>query len=137
MTSRFISNLLVLVIAATLVSFSLVFRPGVLGWLGLGLGCLVVAVVLAAFVARGRGIAQRAIDVLVVLAGGWLIVASRFLGGAALKWVCFGTGALLAVLALVGLVVHEVSMELAVRPLLHDRGDGRVRTGRRERAPAR
>lgn len=137
MTSRFISNLLVLIVAAVLVSFSLVFGPGVLAWVAFGLGCLVVVVVLAAFPVRGRGLAQRIVDVLIALAGGWVIVASRCFAGAPVKWISFGTGALLAFLALVGLVIHEISMELAVRPLAREPGDGRVRGNMREQAPAR
>jgi hypothetical protein len=134
---RFVSNLIVMIAAETLVAFALAFRAGVLGWLGFGLGCLVVVVVLAAFVVRGRGVAQRVVDVLIVLAGGWLIVASRSFGGVPLKWISFGTGVLLALLALVGLVVHEVSMELATGPLAREPGDGWVRASMREQAPAR
>jgi hypothetical protein len=137
MTSRFISNLIVLLAAVTLVAFSLVFGPHVLAWLGFGLSCLVVIAILVAFAVRGRGLAQRAVDVLILFAGGWLIVASRTFSGAPLKWICFGTGALLACLALVGLTVHEISMELALRSPVRDRDGGWMRESVRERAPAR
>ncbi|HWC86326.1 MAG TPA: hypothetical protein VG388_07295 [Solirubrobacteraceae bacterium] len=137
MTSRFISNVLVLIAAATTVAFSLAFRPEVLGWLGLALGAFAVAVVLIAFVVTGRGVAQRVVDVLIVLAGGWLIVASRAFAGTAEKWICFGTGALLAILALIGLVVHEISMELALRLPAREPSDGWVRASMPERASAR
>lgn len=136
MTSRFVSNVLVLIAGVMLVAFSLVFGSRVLGWVGLGLGCLVVVIVLAAFPVRGRGVPQRIVDALVLVGAGWLIVATRSFSGPPLKWICFGTGATLALLALVGLVAHEVSMELAVRPVLREPGDGWVRTSMREQAPA-
>jgi hypothetical protein len=135
--SRFVSNLIVLIAAATLVAFSLVFRARVLAWIGFGFGCLVVVTVLAAFVARGRGAAQRVVDVMTLSAGGWLIAASRSFAGPPLKWICFGTGVLLAGQAVIGLVVHEISMELALRLMGRESPDGRARASRRDRAPVR
>lgn len=137
MTSRFVSNVLVLIASAVLVTFSLVFPPAVVAWIALGLGSLVAVIVLAAFAMRGRGVGQRIVDVLMILSGAWLIVASRTFSGAPLKWITFGTGALLAFFALVGLVVHEISMELAVRPLARGSSDGRAPASRHDQVPAR
>lgn len=149
MTSRFASNLVVLLAGATMVAFSLALRPVALGWVGLGLGCMVVLTVILAFLARGRGVAQRVVDGLLVVAGAWTIVAMRSFDGLALKWICFGMGALLASLAVVGLVVHEIAVELALRARMppwrdawmpadgRERPDARERPDGREREPAR
>lgn len=115
MTSRFISNLTVLLAGAFLVAASLGFGAGALAWLALGMGCVVVVTVLWAFARRGRGIAQRALDAVILVAGAWTIVASRTFHGSTLMWLVFAAGALLTTLAFAALIVHEALLELAVR----------------------
>lgn len=124
-----------MIVGMTLVAVSLAFRSGVLGWLAFGLSTLTVTTILAAFPVRGRGLAQRIVDVLIACAGGWLIVASRSFSGVPLKWICFGSAGLLALFALIGLVVHEVSMELWVRPVVRESTNGRAQASLREQAP--
>jgi hypothetical protein len=137
MTSRFISNMTVLLLGAFLIAASLAFHTDVLGWLGLAVGALVVATVLGAFVARGRGAAQRALDACVLLTGAWTIVASRSFAGVDLKWLSFSSGAVMVLFAFVGLIVHEVLMELALRRPMPRFEDGRVTTVPAARPPVR
>jgi hypothetical protein len=126
-TSRFISNLLVLLVGGFLTAASFAFASDVLGWIGLAAGCVIVVGVLAAFAVRGRGIAQRALDLCIVLSGAWAIVASRSFTDETLRWLTFAEGAILITLAVAGLIVHEVQIELSVRRAsTHPREDGRV-----------
>jgi hypothetical protein len=126
MASRFVSNILVLLAGAALVPFTLSFSPATASWVGLGVGCFVVVTTLVAFPVRGRGNGQRRLDALIALLGVWTIVASRVFDGTTLKWLTLGSGCAFAALAIGGLVVHEVRMELAVRYMQRQAGDGRV-----------
>lgn len=116
MTSRFASNLLVLLAGAFLTTASLAMGADVVGWLGLAVGCLVALGTLTAFAARGRGVLQRVLDGIVVTVAAWNVVASRvFVGQSSLRWLMFSAGAALVVLAAEGLVAHEVVMEISLR----------------------
>lgn len=55
-----------------------------------------------------------------------MLVASRTFGGADLKWLTFASGAVLVVIAFVGLVVHEVLLELRLSRSGVQPSDGRV-----------
>ena len=114
MTARFSSNLLTLLAGVFLLAASLGFRPAVIGWLALAVGCLVVIAVLCAFATRGRGRAQRVLDVATLLVGGWSIVAGRAFPPATVKWLTFADGVLLITISLIGLVAHEILVEIAV-----------------------
>jgi hypothetical protein len=76
--------------------------------------------------------AQRAFDACMFLTSVWTLVASRTFGGAGLKWLTFASGAVLVVIAFVGLIVHEVLLELALQRSVGQTSDGRV-NGPRER----
>jgi hypothetical protein len=114
MTARFVTNLLVLVCGAFLAAASFAFSARALGWVGLGMGCAVVLVVLIGFAIRGRGIAQRCIDALQFATGAFTVVAARVFHGATLHWLTLAEGATLAALAVIGLVIHEVYLQMAV-----------------------
>jgi hypothetical protein len=116
MAARFASNLLSLAAGACLACFALATRPPVAGWIGFAVGVLVLAVTLGAFATRGRGLVQRGLDVVVALLAAWTIVASRvFAAGTELKWLMFSSGAALVVLAIEGLIAHEVVLEMTLR----------------------
>jgi hypothetical protein len=114
MTARFSSNLLILLIGVLLLAASLGFGDPVIGWLGFTGGCLVTVAVLWAFTVRGRGTAQRVLDAATVLVGAWLIIGSRAFPPATVKWLTFADGALLIALSVIGLVAHEILVELAL-----------------------
>ncbi len=54
MTSRFVSNLCVLVVAACMAAARFAFNAAAVGWLTFGCACLIVITVAVAFLARGR-----------------------------------------------------------------------------------
>jgi hypothetical protein len=115
MTSRFVSNLLVLLAGALLTCASLGMSIEAAGWIGLGVGAITALSTLVAFAVRGRGLLQRLLDGVLVLLGAWTVVASRaFAGDGSLKWLMFSAGVALLALAVQGLIAHEVMLELAL-----------------------
>jgi hypothetical protein len=78
-------------------------------------GGLIVALALLDAVAYG--VAQRALDGLIVLVGAWSVVEALAFGGNELKWWSFGTACALAALSVIGLVIHEMTTERVVHEL--------------------
>jgi hypothetical protein len=113
--ARFASNLIVLITGAFLAAATFAFPLGVIGWLGLAAGCVIAATVLAGFATSGRGIFQRSVDCLLAVLAAWTIVASRGFDGETLRWLMFASGVTAALLAVQGLIAHEVVMELSLR----------------------
>ncbi|MCW3019922.1 MAG: hypothetical protein JWN10_2230 [Solirubrobacterales bacterium] len=126
MTSRFASNLTVLLAGAFLACASFAFRASVVAWLAFGVGCAVLLTVLCVFPVRGRGTPQRVFDGCIFVIAAWTIVASRCFAGSTERWLSFASAATLALFAFVGLIVHEVLVELALARRVADRGNGRV-----------
>jgi hypothetical protein len=126
MRLHFISRLALLLAAGFLVVASQVWTGGTLQWLFILGGVVMLAA--AALDAEETGRAQRALDGVIAVLGVWSIVQAIVFSGATLEWVSFGTGVALAVLATVGLVIHENSTERIVHELS-------VTSGARPRAP--
>ena len=61
-----------------------------------------------------RGKAQRALYALAAVAGGWIIVSSRVFASSAVVWLGFSAAAAVAVIAVVGLRLHELHDERAL-----------------------
>jgi hypothetical protein len=114
-TSRFVSNLVLLVLAAVLSATRFALPAGPDRWLTLGAGCAVVVVVAGGFLARGRGPLQRALDLPMAVLGAWTVVSALVLSAPARPWVMLGEAAGIAFLAVTGLMAHEARMEAAVR----------------------
>jgi hypothetical protein len=129
-TSRFASNLTILLGGTFLACASFAFPPSVVGWLAFGAGCLAALTVLCAFAARGRGVPQRVLDACTFLLAAWTIVASRCFAGNTEKWLSFASAVTMVLFAFVGLIVHEVLVELALARRVQDRGNGRVSEAR-------
>jgi hypothetical protein len=127
-TARFASNLITMLCGAFLTCVSFAFAPLTIGWLAFAVGALTVLLTLAAFATRGRGLTQRAFDACILLTGAWTLVASRTFDGASLRWLTFASGAVLVAIAVAGLVVHEVLLELALQRSAPQPSDGRVGT---------
>lgn len=70
--------------------------------------------IIGAFLAYGRGPAQRLVDVAMALMAGWTAVSALTFSAPVVGWLSVGEGGALASLALIGLVAHEVVMERAV-----------------------
>ena len=68
---------------------------------------------------------QRTLDGLLGLLGVWSIVQAIVFEGSTLEWVSFTTAAVAALLATVGLTIHELTTERVVHELSVVRGSGR------------
>lgn len=117
MRSRFASNLFVLLAGAFLAPVRFAFEAPAVKWLVFGLGAACLIVVALAFLVRGRGSAQRLLDLLIVATGAWTVVSSLTYAPATVGWLALGEGGTLAILAAIGLCLHEARMERAVGQL--------------------
>jgi hypothetical protein len=115
MRMHFISRLALLLVAGFLVVASQVWTGGTLEWLFIVGGAVMILV--AAIDAEAPSPAQRGLDGVIGLLGVWSIVQAIIFDGGDLKWISFATAAALALLATIGLVVHENSTERIVHEL--------------------
>jgi uncharacterized membrane protein YccC len=114
MSSRFITNIVALVLGAIVVVSSQTFSSGTVKWIAFGISLGVLGMTALAQLDRTRGIAQRAIDAFIGLVVAWSAVAALVFDGSALTWLSFSDAIALVGLAVVGLAANELSMELAV-----------------------
>jgi hypothetical protein len=114
MSPRFISNIALGLAGAFVVVASQAFSSGVTGWIALGVGVGALVVVGAAQFVGSRGLTQRALDGVTALLAVWTVVASVIFTGTTLTWLSLGEGLGFVVLALAGLVAHELSTERIV-----------------------
>jgi hypothetical protein len=117
MSPRFTTNLLLAVLGGALLTASLTFGVANAGWIALGAGAAAFLVAIVGFADLRRGAPQRRLDVLVALIGVWTVVESRVFDDGALRWITFGSGCALAVLAAAGLVLHERDRQAHVAAL--------------------
>jgi hypothetical protein len=76
-----------------------------------------VTIALALLDAIAGGVAQRALDGLIVLLGAFSAVEALSFGGNELRWWSFATAATLAGLSVIGLAIHEMTTERVVHEL--------------------
>jgi hypothetical protein len=114
MSQRFISNVALAIAGAVVVVASQAFSSSLTGWLtfGVGLGALALLAVVQRDRARGR--LQRMLDVATAALALWSAVASVVYTGTTLTWLSFSEAIGFVVLAVVGLVAHELSTERIV-----------------------
>lgn len=116
MRTHFISRLALLLVAGFLIVATQVWSGNTLQWIFVGGG--VIAIALAALDAAVRSVEQRALDGLIVLVGlGTIVEALLFDGANNLKWWSFACACGLAVLATIGLMLHEARSERVVHEL--------------------
>ena len=111
----FISRLALLLVAGFLIVATQVWACGTIEWL-----FIVGGIVMIALAAGALGMApgpQRTLDGLVGLLGVWSIVQAIVFEGSTLQWVSFTTAAVAALLATVGLTIHELTTERVVHEL--------------------
>lgn len=117
--SRFAAHLAALTSGALSVIFTLTLRPPAAAWIVFGLAAFAVLAALAAFAVPDQGGGPRAVEILVVLEGTWMIVAARvFADPHVTRWVGFADGVALWSLGGLGLVVHERLIERRLRRLV-------------------
>jgi peptidoglycan/LPS O-acetylase OafA/YrhL len=115
MRTQFITRLALLIIAGFLVVASQVWTGDTLQWLFVAGGVVTILLALAETARRSR--VQRAIDGLLVLVGAWTIVEAFAFEGNNLEWWSFASAVAVALLAAIGLGVHEMSTERVVHEL--------------------
>ncbi len=111
----FISRLALLLVAGFLIVATQVWAFGTIEWL-----FIVGGIVMIALAAGALGMApgpQRTLDGLVGLLGVWSIVQAIVFEGSTLQWVSFTTASVAALLATVGLTIHELTTERVVHEL--------------------
>jgi hypothetical protein len=115
MRIEFISRLALLLAAGFLVVASQVWTGGTLEWLFI-VGGVVMIALSAVGLASDRA-PQRALDSLLALLGIWSIVQAIVFTGDTLEWVSFATAVGAALIATVGLTLHEMTTERVVHEL--------------------
>jgi hypothetical protein len=131
MATRFVSNLLVLIIGAFLAAAHFAFGAQTGRWLTLGAGCAVAVIVAAAFLVRGRGPAQRSLDAVTAVIAGWAIVSSLCFTGSVGGWLTLGEAGAFSTLSVFGLILHEALMEAGIPvPAAHPKSSEQQADGR-------
>jgi hypothetical protein len=117
MRTRFASNILLGLAAGFVVVASQAFSATVTGWITFGVALGVLGLVGLTQLARGGGVARWVLDAVTAVLATWTVVASVVFDGTALTWLSFAEGVGLVVLAVAGLIAHEVSTERVVHHL--------------------
>lgn len=116
MISRFLTNISLAVLAGFLVVVSLAWPVSASMWIMFGVG-VVAVLLLGAVLIPGRGLAQRLLDAPIAVLGAWTIIASLVFAGSTVMWLAFASGIAFVGLAVLGLVLHEISTERVVHSL--------------------
>jgi peptidoglycan/LPS O-acetylase OafA/YrhL len=135
LSSRFITNLLVLLAGGFVVVSSQSFSAHTTGWIAFGVALGVLGMI-AASQNRRRGNSQRALDAITGLLAIWSVVASVVFDASALTWLSFGDALGLAGLAIIGLCTHELSTERVVHRFAIPEHDGETAMKAAERYSA-
>jgi hypothetical protein len=114
LSSRFLSNVALLLVGGALAIVSRAVSSSLTGWVTLGVSLGVLAVLGAAQADRSRQLAQRGLDACSGALALWSAVASVVFDGRTLGWLSFGEALGFAGIALIGLIVHEQSSERVV-----------------------
>ena len=118
MPTRYATNLVLALACGFVLVATQSFSPNVAGWIAFGVtGAFVLAMITAASLLGRRGWVQCGLDAAVAVLAAWTIVESLVFDGATLTWITFGTAAGMLVLAVAGLVAHELTTERVVHSL--------------------
>lgn len=114
MTARFLSNLALTILGLLEVMASVVYAATSARWLGFAGACAVTAIVLVAFAFRGRGVAQRVVDVVALATAGWTVVAALCFTAPTARWLCFAAGWAFAGFGMIGLALEHAAWRRAL-----------------------
>ena len=117
MSPRFALNLALVLAGAGIVAASQAFSSGVTGWLTFAISLAVLVSLGLAQLDRARGRVQQMLDAGIGALAVWSVVASVVYTGTTLKWLSFGEALGFVGLAVIGLVVHELTTERVVHSL--------------------
>jgi len=136
MPPRFISNLLVLIVSGFVVVASQSFGAGTTGWIAFGIALGIIAVTAVADRDRTHATLHNSLDVITGSLAVWSVVASVVFSGSALTWLSLADAVGLAALAVVGLVVHELSTVRVVQRLAAAERSGEAAVQGADKYPA-
>jgi hypothetical protein len=111
----FFSRLALLIIAGFLLVSTQVWAMGTVEWLFIAGGIVMIALA-AGSLSQSAG-PQRSLDAVIAVLGVWSIVQAIVFDGSTLEWFSFATAAAAAVLATIGLLIHEATTERVVHEL--------------------
>ncbi len=109
MSSRYFTNIMIILMGGFIVVVSQSFSPGVLGWVAFGVGVAMLCVTALAQLDRSRGLLQRMLDALALADVGLLIAFSLASSGTATTWLAFAFAIGVVVIGVVGTAIHEVA----------------------------
>ena len=116
MSTRYLSNLFLALMAGTLVVFTQAFSATTAAWLVFAFGCGFTVLSLGS-VAMPTTLVQRAIAGVATIIGAWTIVESLVFSPTTAMWIGFADALGILGLALIGLTVHELRTERVVHAL--------------------
>lgn len=116
MSIRYLSNLVLAIVAGFLVVATQAFDLLTVKWLVFAIATGATALSLG-MLAIDKSIVQRVISLFAGVVGGWTIIASLVFGLSTVMWLGFAAALALAGLAIVGLTVHELTTERVVHSL--------------------
>jgi hypothetical protein len=115
MSTRFLSNVLLAMVAGFLVVATQAFAPAAVAWISFGIAVAITVTGLSMIASRMA--VQRVVAALTALIGGWTIVASLVFAPATVVWLAFASALAVVGLGLIGLTAHELSTERVVHSL--------------------
>jgi hypothetical protein len=122
LSTRYLSNLALALVAAFVVVASQSFSPSVFAWLAFGGGVAFVAIALAQVACHGE-VVHRALGAVTAAVGAWTIVSSLVFSASAVVWLGFSAADAVVALAVVGLTAHELRDERVLRAVDIRTGD--------------
>ncbi len=116
MITRYLSNLVLALIAGFLVVATQAFDLLAVKWLvfAIATGATVLSL---GTLALDKNLVQRVVSLTAGIVGGWTIVASLVFGLSTVMWLGFAGALALIGLAIIGLTVHEFTTERVVHSL--------------------
>lgn len=122
MSTRYLSNLALALIAGFVVVASQSFSSNVFTWLAFGGGVAIVVIALADG-ARERELVHRALGAVIAVIGAWTIVSSLVFSASTVVWLGFSAADAVVALAVIGLTAHELRDERVLRAVDMRTGD--------------
>jgi hypothetical protein len=130
MSTRFLTNATVALLAGFVVVASQTFATSTTAWVAFAIAIGVGVIALAAQLDRSRGAVQRGLDGATVILAGWTVIASLIFTGSTVMWLSLAEALGLVGLAFAGLTLHEIATWRAQRGLTPLRLVQRESTGR-------
>lgn len=115
MSTRYLSNLALILVAAFLVVATQAWAPLAVAWItfGVAIGFTVIGLAMLAH----RATVQRALAGLVTVIGAWTIIASLVFVPTTVLWLGFASALAVVALSVIGLTAHELTTERVVHSL--------------------